>query len=51
MFKRLFCKHKWNKISFEQIYDKDVRYSLRTYKCSKCGRETKVDGRYDNISE
>jgi hypothetical protein len=49
LLKRLFCKHNYEKIGFTQHYDfyKNIRYPIRLYRCTKCGDEIKVDGRYD----
>ena len=49
LLKRLFCKHNYEKIGFTQHYDffKNSRYPTRIYRCTKCGNEIKVDGRYD----
>ncbi len=45
--KRLFCKHKYKKIEFKEEYDNGMRYSMRLYRCEKCGKEIWVDGRND----
>ena len=49
VLKKIFCIHKLEKISFKECLDekKNVRYSVRLYKCVKCGKEKFVDGRYD----
>ena len=49
ILKKLFCKHSYEKIGFTQHYDfsKSIRYPIRLYRCTKCGNEIKVDGRYD----
>ena len=47
--KQLFCKHEYVKISWYQEEDKyrNERYAIRIYGCNKCGKQIKVDGRYD----
>lgn len=49
LFKKLFCKHNYEKIDFIEALDNftNVRYSIRIYQCTKCGKEIEVDGRYD----
>lgn len=46
-FKKLFCRHQYVKIGFSQEIDRGERYSLRRYRCQKCGKEIRVDGRRD----
>lgn len=50
-FKRLFCKHAYVQIRFREEIDhfRNTRYSVRNYRCPKCGKEIWVDGRHDNI--
>lgn len=50
LFKQLFCKHDWNKIGFREEEENNIRYSMRHYKCGKCGKEKWVDGRNDTIA-
>lgn len=40
--------HQYVKISFKQEYDerRNLRYSVRTYKCSVCNKIKEVDTRY-----
>ena len=45
--KKLFCLHDFEKIGFMEVEDKGIRYSVRLYKCSKCGKDVIVDGRCD----
>ena len=47
--KRLFCKHDYKKIVWCEDYDwiRNERYSMRLYRCNKCGKEIWVDGRCD----
>ena len=49
IFKRLFCKHNYEKTSWYEEYDKyrHERYAVRIYKCTKCGKQIQVDGRFD----
>ena len=49
--KRLFCNHKYIQIDWYETEDEkqNIRYSMRKYKCDKCGKEIWVDGRYDCI--
>ena len=47
--KKLFCRHNYEKISwYEVVHPHSLeRFSMRIYKCSKCGKQIKVDGRMD----
>lgn len=47
--RKLFCKHNYQEIAWYEEYDehRNERYSVRLYKCNKCGKEIWVDGRYD----
>ena len=47
--KQLFCWHKYEKDGFIEEYENGIRYSIRRYKCSKCGKVILVDGRYDTM--
>jgi len=48
-YKRLFCKHDYWKMNWEECMDyrRQERYTLRYYTCLKCGKKIIVDGRYD----
>lgn len=48
---RIAHKHSYEKISWHEEYDPvhNLRYSMRTYRCAKCGKTIEVDGRYDTI--
>ena len=48
-FRRLFCKHNYEKIAWREEEDKlrNEMYAERLYKCNKCGKEKWVDGRFD----
>lgn len=48
---KLFCKHGYKQIGFRvaETADGSLRYSIRIYKCEKCGKEIEVDGRKDWI--
>lgn len=48
-FKKLFCVHKYERKCWYATMDDHTneRYSVRLYKCKKCGKEIWVDGRYD----
>lgn len=48
---KLFCNHQYVKIGFRDEYENGLRYSVRKYKCSKCGKEIWIDGRYDKYSK
>ena len=48
--KRLFCNHKYIKVDWYQTDNRYKRYSMRKYKCEKCGKEIWVDGRYDTLN-
>ena len=47
----LFCKHNYGLISFyeDETACESIRYSIRIYKCQKCGKEIEIDGRKDQI--
>lgn len=40
-------RHDYVKIGYHQECDDGIRYSVRHYKCSICGKEIQVDGRFD----
>lgn len=48
-FKKLFCKHNYERISWWTDYDsnQNVVCSMRTYECTRCGKKISVDGRRD----
>lgn len=50
MLKKIFCNHKWEKICFVTVEENNLRFSIRTYKCNKCGKTKKVDSRCDSQS-
>ena len=41
-----FCRHEYKKIGFYEEMEYGIRYSVRVYKCTKCGKEIHIDGRY-----
>jgi len=47
--RKLFCKHSYEQVSWYVAEDKyrNERYSIRIYKCAKCGKQIEVDGRCD----
>lgn len=45
--KRLFCRHDYRKVGFYEQQENGIRYSVRIYRCKKCGKEIHVDGRKD----
>lgn len=45
---QLFCCHHYQKVGFRESQEVGIRYSIRKYKCSKCGKEVWVDGRFDS---
>ena len=51
--RQIFCKHIYEKIAWQEEYDdhKNERFSMRFYKCQKCGKEIWVDGRMDFIEQ
>ena len=51
--KKMFCKHGYELISWYEEFDKccNIRYSVRTYRCIKCGKRKEVDGRKDNYGK
>ena len=46
---QILCQHQYEKIGFSEAHENGVRYSIRSYRCSKCGKEILVDGRYDTM--
>lgn len=50
LFKQLFCKHDYEKIGFYQEIEFGIRYPIRIYKCTKCGKVIHVDGRKDKYA-
>ena len=50
--KRLFCKHTYEKVGWfwKTDFVHNIEYSERVYRCTKCGKEIFVDGRYDTIN-
>ena len=48
-FRHLFCKHDYKKVGFREEEKNNLRFSIRLYKCSKCGKEIEIDGRRDYI--
>ena len=53
LFKKIGCEHSYKKLGFREEYDpeKEVRYSMRHYYCTKCHKHVWVDGRNDYIQE
>lgn len=47
--KQLFCKHDYEQYGFRVEEQNNIRFSMRLYKCKKCGKEIWVDGRKDSI--
>ena len=49
--RQAFCRHRWKKIGFFEGLDgnHNVRYSIRRYECTKCGRVSHQDGRHDRL--
>ena len=47
IFQTLFCKHNYVKIDWREEIENNLAYSVRLYKCERCGKEIWVDGRYD----
>ena len=50
---KLFCKHDYKQIDFYEAETSGggLRYSIRIYKCQKCGKEIEIDGRKDWIKK
>ena len=45
--KKIFCKHTYEKVGFYEEIEYGIRYSIRIYRCSKCGKVIHRDGRID----
>ena len=43
--KNKICIHKYIYKGFTETSDNYTRYSIRHYKCEKCGKEILIDGR------
>ncbi len=48
---QLFCKHNYEKIDWFENISGGILYSIRIYKCQKCGKEIHVDGREDRYAK
>lgn len=46
---KLFCKHEYEKIGYDEVEEHNLRFSVRYYRCRKCGKEICVDGRIDTV--
>lgn len=46
-FEKLFCRHDYEQIGWDEMEDNNTRYSVRYYMCKKCGKYITVDGRND----
>lgn len=46
---QILCQHQYEEIGFIEAYDGGIRYSVRSYRCHKCGKEILVDGRHDKM--
>ena len=51
LFKKIFCMHKYIKVSWYEEYDKErnLRYPVRLYRCAICGKKIQIDGRNDTL--
>ena len=50
--RQMLCEsHDYMKIGFREEERNNVRFSMRHYRCYKCGKEIWVDGRRDPISK
>lgn len=50
-FRQLFCKHEYEKVDWFENISCGIAYSMRVYKCAKCGKEIIVDGRKDRYAK
>lgn len=50
-FRKWFCKHEYEKIDYYENISYGILYSVRIYKCKKCGKEICVDGRKDRYAK
>jgi len=48
---RLFCMHLYRQISWHEESDGCTRFSIRHYRCDKCGRTVHVYGPGDDIEQ
>lgn len=51
IFRQLFCKHQFEKTGYFENIAGGILYSIRIYKCQKCGKEIHVDGRHDKYAK
>ena len=50
--RQMLCdNHDYWKIGFREAEENNVRFSMRHYRCDKCGKEIWVDGRVDRINK
>lgn len=49
--KKLLCRHDYERFGFREEEHNNIRFSMRLYKCKKCGKEIWVDGRNDYIGK
>lgn len=48
---RMACRHKWVKVAVFQETDpvRNVRYGIRRYECTECGKISHQDSRCDRL--
>lgn len=46
---RFFCSHEFEKTGYDEVMENNLRFSIRHYRCRKCGKEVSVDSRIDTI--
>lgn len=47
--KEIFCRHNYVKVGFKEEELNNIMFSMRLYKCRKCGKEVWIDGRKDYL--
>lgn len=46
-FSMWFCHHQYQKVGFVEEQEAGIRYPIRKYRCTKCGKEIWLDGILD----
>lgn len=49
--KQLFCKHDYHRTNWCECYSDGTTFSVREYRCTKCGHVQYTDSRKDTINK
>ena len=47
----LFCRHEFIQVGWFESMDGNIRFSMRRYRCKRCGKERWIDGRNDRFEK